>query len=742
MMAHLSKKLLLSILLISMSTVALQAQTLLHGDVREFLDEYSLGDQMMRWSRYLPPRMVDGKEMVDAFVAIESPAVIPALRSQGVVVNCEFDGFVTAQIPLDRLAHVAQMPGVTDVGLSERVELCTDSTMRVTNVSQVLDGLSNSLPLNYDGSGVVVGVIDVGFDYQHLAFRRADDPTKSRIVRVYDTQDNSGHVAKVNNAKISGSIFMDDEILSLTTDDAAGTHGTHTSSIAAGTHVNGYGGMAPGADIVLCAVSVLDGSLSQVEIANCVRYIDAYADSVGKPCVISVSVSTANGQHDGRDYLSKSIMQRMGPGRIFVIAAGNNGDKPIYAYKNATPEDPLSLLFKTKEINGCDSSYYYSKFLSDIWVRGQYTKFDYQYHVIDQTTDQIVWTSDLLSANQTIDGSALEGFYAIDTSVSPTGYINSYVETSSDGKKYRLRSSVVNLVCQDYTMVGNVKHSRYAIGVTIWPRKASVIDAWVGNSTGRFAQYARPVTNPQDRIVEHFYTPSSADCSIGTYAVNDSIISAGSYVARKTYYSLLQNKEVSGSGTIGQISSFSSYQAAGVGPTGKALPTICAPGSNVVAAGNRYSPIAANSNYTVMKTDDGSCWCVMSGTSMAAPTVAGIIALWLQANPRLSVAQIKDIMANTAIHDKYTAGSMSSHFGANGKIDALAGIRLILQRQGYGSGDIDGSGSLTIDDVTALIDYLLSGGSSSFNASAADMDFNGKVTIDDVTTMIDSLLRN
>ena len=67
-MAHLSKKLLLSILLISMSTVALQAQTLLHGDVREFLDEYSLGDQMMRWSRYLPPRMVDGKEMVDAFV--------------------------------------------------------------------------------------------------------------------------------------------------------------------------------------------------------------------------------------------------------------------------------------------------------------------------------------------------------------------------------------------------------------------------------------------------------------------------------------------------------------------------------------------------------------------------------------------------------------------------------------------------------------------------------------------------
>ena len=148
-MAHLSKKLLLSILLISMSTVALQAQTLLYGDVREFLDEYSLGDQMMRWSRYLPPRMVDGKEMVDAFVAIESPAVIPALRSQGVVVNCEFDGFVTAQIPLDRLAHVAQMPGVTDVGLSERVELCTDSTMRVTNVSQVLDGLSNSLPLNH-----------------------------------------------------------------------------------------------------------------------------------------------------------------------------------------------------------------------------------------------------------------------------------------------------------------------------------------------------------------------------------------------------------------------------------------------------------------------------------------------------------------------------------------------------------------------------------------------------------------
>ena len=55
-------------------------------------------------------------------------------------------------------------------------------------------------------------------------------------------------------------------------------------------------------------------------------------------------------------------------------------------------------------------------------------------------------------------------------------------------------------------------------------------------------------------------------------------------------------------------------------------------------------------------------------------------------------------------------------------------------------GDVDNSNTVTIDDVTALIDYLLSGDASKVNLQAADCDNSTTVTIDDVTTLIDYLL--
>lgn len=55
-------------------------------------------------------------------------------------------------------------------------------------------------------------------------------------------------------------------------------------------------------------------------------------------------------------------------------------------------------------------------------------------------------------------------------------------------------------------------------------------------------------------------------------------------------------------------------------------------------------------------------------------------------------------------------------------------------------GDADGDGRMNIDDVTSLIDYLLSGCQTSFHTQNADIDSNGRVSIDDVTALIDLLL--
>ncbi len=55
-------------------------------------------------------------------------------------------------------------------------------------------------------------------------------------------------------------------------------------------------------------------------------------------------------------------------------------------------------------------------------------------------------------------------------------------------------------------------------------------------------------------------------------------------------------------------------------------------------------------------------------------------------------------------------------------------------------GDVDKNGFVNISDVTALVDYLLSGDASAISLSNADCDGSGVVNISDVTTLIDYLL--
>ena len=65
-----------------------------------------------------------------------------------------------------------------------------------------------------------------------------------------------------------------------------------------------------------------------------------------------------------------------------------------------------------------------------------------------------------------------------------------------------------------------------------------------------------------------------------------------------------------------------------------------------------------------------------------------------------------------------------------GEFDEPVGLR----------GDVDGDGDVNIADVTALIDYLLSGDATGVNLDAADCDKDGDVNIADVTSLIDYLL--
>jgi serine protease AprX len=86
-----------------------------------------------------------------------------------------------------------------------------------------------------------------------------------------------------------------------------------------------------------------------------------------------------------------------------------------------------------------------------------------------------------------------------------------------------------------------------------------------------------------------------------------------------------------------------SYSSRGPGGNGAKKPDITAPGNNIIGA---RAVIAGNASNEII---------MMSGTSMAAPHVTGVVALILQANPNLSPSEVKQNLLNTA-EDKGETG--------------------------------------------------------------------------------------
>ena len=168
------------------------------------------------------------------------------------------------------------------------------------------------------------------------------------------------------------------------------------------------------------------------------------------------------------------------------------------------------------------------------------------------------------------------------------------------------------------------------------------------------------------------FTPADSELSCGDWTSTPNVISVGNYVANtiginyngfEFDYSLIY--------TMFDIEGSSSY---GVSLNGVAQPVVAAPGTNVVSSYNHYACIKEIAESMQWQ---GYPYASMTGTSMSCPVVSGIVALWLQADPTLTLDEIKDILAHTSRNDEFTAAN-PIRWGY-GKIDAAAGIEYIKQ---------------------------------------------------------------
>ncbi|MGW2558066.1 FAD-dependent oxidoreductase [Streptomyces sp. NPDC001514] len=192
------------------------------------------------------------------------------------------------------------------------------------------------------GRGVVVGMVDWGFDFAHPDFRRSDGRT--RLLALWDQRPadpaNPDPAASYGTgrlftaAHIDAALAQPDPYRALgyhpaDFDSGPGAHGTHTLSIAAGNGLaGGPPGMAPEADIVAVSMSRQPGN-AMVSLGSSGDLLDACAmifDIAGdRPCVINLSLGRHAGEHTGRLLLEQALdhLVSAAPGRAVVQSCGN-----------------------------------------------------------------------------------------------------------------------------------------------------------------------------------------------------------------------------------------------------------------------------------------------------------------------------------------------------------------------------------------------------------------------------------
>jgi hypothetical protein len=223
---------------------------------------------------------------------------------------------------------------------------------------------------------------------------------------------------------------------------------------------------------------------------------------------------------------------------------------------------------------------------------------------------------------------------------------------------------------------GYMNDNDYHVELTVWSEEGMQLGCFNAN----FKSYRRDdCTDGMAEMSTNSWASAINTIAVGNYCAN--LENRGLYTAFEK-----PDDEVF---VLGDIAPSSSW---GVDMSGRQIPTVTAPGTHVVSSVSRFglrtdeegNPLEVKSSMTY----NGFYYDSYSGTSMATPCVAGIMALWLQADPTLSPDDVVEILQQSSRTDQYTQASPEK-FGF-GKIDAKRGLELVLERMTTAIRTVDG----------------------------------------------------
>lgn len=547
--------------------------------------------------------------------------------------------------PLAALGPLADEPAIVRMEAMPMPSLQLDTTAIVVGADRVHQGAAAGLPQAFTGRDVMVGIVDVGFDFTHPMFRHADG--SSRFGWFWDQLNPDSSAAE-------GTVFPDSAaILRLGSSHDAATdyHGTHVLGIAAGSPFGPCTGMAPEAGLLGVGLNLDEKDTASVDyIPTTTLLLMGYlrifeeAKRLGKPCVINCSIGADYGYYAGTT-LFESLLHRMaGPGRIIVASAGNGGRSDVYRQFSPGQTRRSEIFYSDKELE--------------------------------------------FSTRQPADTD-------FKISLLFNGLATQRLTVSSAELRPALRSYGVYRTSIRTVQGDTISLEAYGNDMSACLFEVTLPDSVNQQLGGRLAYGVSGTLEVHtDQPLEFLGSPSclafnrTSDAGAAYFQHTtcfpsdfDDVISVGATHYRDAFVNTMgiETSATSRSPADHRLTVFSSC---GPARDGRVKPDVVAPGDNVVSAFNSHCETDKSRNIVYEEDAYGRTYRLMaiSGTSMSCPVVSGVVALWLQANPTLAPADVKLLLERTCHQPEpdFTGPGKNNYYGW-GEIDAYAGLLAALE---------------------------------------------------------------
>lgn len=716
------RKLLLATLLMCALTAGAQGFVTHRAKMAKQQSEISAKKAATR-GQYVAPERQRGYFFVNCEKGADAQQVARQLKANGAEVRMVKGDLILLDAPYSRLETLASTKGVAKIDVGPKVGRRTDNSRRVTQAGDVINGTGEKLPQAYTGKGVIIGILDDGFDATHPMFKDKDG--NLRIKAVYEGGNSSfgGDSVRIGEWTLTGSVYTKAEDILDTTKvkNTNGSHGTHCISIAAGSTSDVkspsgqyLGGMAPEADIILCREGgdgdYYNWAQSNGQDGNAfltaenLEYLAQEATKQQKPLVVSFSMNSHDGWHDGTSNMAYLIGQEVKEENLpIILCASNEGGDRMYLNMKSAAEDTISVL-----TYAWDGSYIWGGMKTTKNVQMQiaicslqdgyvYYKMPVHYNSDPEFSydpEKNYWGQGLwFKAGEDADNSGFEG-KELEGVKGLLEYIeNGYVEIYCYQNQAFDKDRNPYIYTEVYEYFGNgftwkkVQNDRgkevvdddLVFKINLIPDEATELHCW-GDLGAQLWGQGNDLK----------YVAGNGNVSIGDWNTSGEPVSIGAWTANNEY-KVASRKEANKNEnyTVGDIAYFSSY---GTDLAGHEHPNGCTPGVLVLAAGNSFDPEnleegsgvyewkAYNNQFAGQTSERDYPFVYMSGTSMATPTAAGIVALWAQAAAEkgkfLTCEAIKDIIQHSCDTDEFTEAK-PERFG-DGKINAYKGLLYVL----------------------------------------------------------------